>query len=115
MITGHREPSEAAAVVLKRGARAAIMKLGENGCAVYTCDREILCPGFAVDAQDTTGAGDCFAAGFLAASLEGATLAEAGHFANAVAAMSVQQIGAVSGVVSIDETRTWIKSTLLRQ
>lgn len=115
MITGHSEAAEAAAVVRNKGAHAVIMKLGENGCAIYDTDREIACPGFAVEVQDTTGAGDCFAAGFIAASLEGAELPEAGRFANAVAAMSVQQIGAVSGVATTEETKAWIRSATVRE
>jgi sugar/nucleoside kinase (ribokinase family) len=67
-----------------------------------------------VKAIDTTGAGDCFAAGFLAATLDGASLAEAGRFANAVAALSVQKIGAVTGVLSKPDTERWIAETPTR-
>ena len=77
-------------VLLEGGARIAVMKLGNRGCAIYTGDREYLCPAFEVEARDTTGAGDCFVAGFLAAMLRGANLPEAGHFANAVAALSIR-------------------------
>ncbi|MGH9582726.1 MAG: PfkB family carbohydrate kinase, partial [Bryobacteraceae bacterium] len=68
-----------------------------------------------VEIHDTTGAGDCFAAGFIAALLEGAALAEAGRFANAVAALSVRQLGAVSGVISYAETEAWMNTARLRE
>ena len=114
MMTGQQSAREAARVVLGKGLRTAVMKLGGRGCAIYTDGCEILCPAFAVEVRDTTGAGDCFAAGFIAAMLKGASLDEAGRFANAVAAMSVQNMGAVSGVVSYADTEAWMKTARLR-
>ncbi len=67
-----------------------------------------------MDVKDTTGAGDCFVAGFLAARQRGASLADAGHFANAVAAFSVQRMGAVEGVLPLAETESWMRSARLR-
>ncbi|MFA7196903.1 MAG: PfkB family carbohydrate kinase, partial [Anaerovoracaceae bacterium] len=52
-------------------------------------------PGYAVeDAIDTTGAGDNFAAGFIAALMEGKAPEDCARFANAVAACSVRYVGA---------------------
>jgi sugar/nucleoside kinase (ribokinase family) len=109
MITGSTDPAAGAKVVLNEGLRIAVMMLGRRGCAIYTQSQEILSPAFAVEAKDTTGAGDCFVAGFLASHLNGASLAEAGEFANAVAALSVQRVGAVAGVLSRSETEAWIR------
>lgn len=114
MITGHTDARAAAGVALRKGLRTAVLKLGGGGCAIYTEDREILCPAFDVEVKDTTGAGDCFAAGFIAALLDGASLDEAGRFANAVAGLSVQRMGAVSGVMSFAETRDWMKAARAR-
>lgn len=114
MLTGSACSSTAADVVLAQGVRVAIMKLGARGCAIYVHDREILCPAFEVEAADTTGAGDCFAGGFLAARLRGVPLAEAGRFANALAAMTVQRIGAVSGVASYSKVLTWMSTARIR-
>jgi sugar/nucleoside kinase (ribokinase family) len=114
MVAGSSVSAQIAKSVLAKGARRLALKLGSRGCAIYTQDREILCPAFDVKAIDTTGAGDCFAAGFLAATLDGASLAEAGRFANAVAALSVQKIGAVTGVLSKPDTERWIAETPTR-
>ena len=114
MITGSEEPAQIAKIVLAQGLHTLVLKLGGRGCAIYTENREVLCPAFDVSVKDTTGAGDCFAAGFLAATLDGANPAEAGRFANAVAALSVQKIGAVSGVVSKPETEAWMKKAATR-
>jgi sugar/nucleoside kinase (ribokinase family) len=110
MVTGSSNPAVAAGVVRAGGVRIAVMKLGRRGCAIYTDAGEIICPAFEVDAKDTTGAGDCFVAGFLSALLRGADLAEAGRFANAVAALSVQKIGAVTGVPPRAEVEAWMRS-----
>jgi ribokinase len=57
-----------------------------------------------VDAVDTTGAGDCFSGGFVAALERGLTIEAAARFANAVGALSVSRIGATAGVLDWDAT-----------
>lgn len=115
MVTGSQDPSAAARLVMAKGVRTAVMKLGARGCAIFTQSRTVFCPGFAVEARDTTGAGDSFVAGFLAALLDGAELEAAGHFANAVGALSVQRIGAVTGLLPHAETEAWMRSARLRR
>jgi sugar/nucleoside kinase (ribokinase family) len=67
-------------------------------------------PAFDVPVKDTTGAGDCFVAGFLASWLRGTPLEEAGRFANAVGALSVQCVGASAGVRTFEWTQDWLRS-----
>jgi sugar/nucleoside kinase (ribokinase family) len=114
MITGSNDPARGAQVVLREGVRTAVMKLGSRGCAIYSGEEEILCPAFDVAVRDTTGAGDCFVAGFLAARQRGATLAQAGQFANAAAALSVQKLGAVTGMLPFEEIEVWMRAAPVR-
>ena len=114
MCTGSRDASEAAGIFLCGGVTTAVMKLGSRGCAIYTEKREILCPAFEVDAIDTTGAGDCFVAGFLAALMDGGSLAEAGWLGNAVGAHVVQRIGGAEGVPSREALREWMRTAKVR-
>jgi len=114
-LTGFADPAMGAKVVLNKGVATAVMKLGCRGCAIYTGADEVLCPAFDVVAKDTTGAGDSFVAGFLAARQRGGSWAQAGTFANAVAALSVQKLGAAAGVVPLAATETWMKSACLRE
>jgi sugar/nucleoside kinase (ribokinase family) len=107
MITGAREVPAAAGVLLARGVSLVAIKLGQRGCAIYGRE-EIVCSAFSVDAVDTTGAGDCFVAGFLAARQKNLPLQEVGRFANAVGALSVQQIGAVEGIMAQDRVKDWM-------
>jgi ribokinase len=108
-LTGEAEPAAAASVLRENGAGTVVVKLGAKGCAVFAAGEAFCEPGFAVEAIDTTGAGDCFAGGWLASRHRGATLSEAARFANAVGALSVQQTGANAGVLSYEETSHWIE------
>jgi sugar/nucleoside kinase (ribokinase family) len=101
MLTGSADPIKAGTTLLNEGVRMVVLKLGRQGCALFGADLEHHSPAFEVNVKDTTGAGDCFVAGFLAAALAGDGLIETARFANAVAAQSVQQVGAVSGMEGI--------------
>jgi sugar/nucleoside kinase (ribokinase family) len=114
MVTGWNDAPRGAEVVLREGVRTAVMKLGPRGCAIYNGSEEILCPAFDVKVRDTTGAGDCFVAGFLAARARGATWQQAGQFANAAAALSVQNLGAVTGMLPFEDIETWMRAAPLR-
>jgi sugar/nucleoside kinase (ribokinase family) len=114
MATGSADSAEAARVLFQHGARTAVMKLGARGCAIYSGGAEVRCPAFEVEAKDTTGAGDCFVAGFLAGVLRNETLAEAGQFANAVAAFSVQRVGGATGVRGFAQIESWMRTAKLR-
>ena len=108
MLTGCPEPDDAARRLRERGVRDVAIKLGPLGCALYTAEGEIRVPAFEVEVVDTTGAGDSFAGGFLAALHRGADYCAAARFANAVGALSVGSLGAVVGLRSWDETQAWI-------
>jgi sugar/nucleoside kinase (ribokinase family) len=112
---GSAEDSTVAARRLRElGAGTVVLKLGPRGCAVFTAEGERPVPGFAVRALDTTGAGDCFAGAFLAALRRGLAIEEAGRFANAEAALAIQQLGATAGLRSWDETLAWMEAAPVR-
>lgn len=114
MATGSQDPAVAAREVLGRGVRTAVMKLGGRGCAIFTGAEEIRVPAFDVECIDTTGAGDSFVAGFLSVLMRGGTLAEAGRLGNAVGALVVRQVGAVTGVRGLGETLAWMRTAAVR-
>lgn len=79
-------------------AQQALIKLGAQG--VFTGGK--LYPGYAVEALDTTGAGDTFAAGFLFAHLvQGQGIAEAVAFAQAAAALACTWEGGINSGLSL--------------
>ncbi len=108
MLTGTEDPMAAAKALRKAGASVVVVKLGAKGCAVYSGSEEFQVPAFEVEVVDTTGAGDCFAGGFLAALQRGLSLQDAARAANAVGALSVRRVGSVAGLLSWDETEEWM-------
>jgi 2-dehydro-3-deoxygluconokinase len=78
------------------GAAEVIVKLGAQGCLVCDADDTVVVPAIKVDCViDTTGAGDAFNAGFLAARRAGQNLTQAAQAANRVAAIVIGHRGAI--------------------
>lgn len=86
--------AEGVTVVVKQGDRGATAGLGNGSVHVA---------GLPVPVVDTTGAGDSFDAGFLAAWLGGAPLERALAIANVCGALSTRATGGVNGQVTWDE------------
>jgi sugar/nucleoside kinase (ribokinase family) len=108
LLTGLDDPNAAARALRAGGAGCIVLKLGARGCSVHAEGGEWTAAGFPVKAVDTTGAGDCFAGGFIAALARGYTLPEAARFANAVGALSVGKAGSTAGLLSFEGTLAWM-------
>ena len=80
--------------LIARGARKVLVKMGRQGALLVTDSTEQLFPAFAVDAIDTTAAGDAFNAGLAFGLAQGQPEAEAVRFASATAALCVTRAGA---------------------
>lgn len=99
MVTGKTDLDEIADAFLNCGVKNVIIKTGKNGCFVKN-SLETLCVPIYKNTKliDTIGAGDNFAAGFITAILEGKTLKECSEVANVTASISVEYLGATTGV-----------------
>ncbi len=97
-ITGLHDPEAIADELLGIGARHVIVKLGADGCLIADADGMQRIPPCPAHCVDTTGAGDNFAAGFLTALSEHQSFADCARFANACASVSVESVGASTGV-----------------
>lgn len=93
----------AARVLLERGVEAVSVTLGGDGVLVATRQTHTMIAGLAVEAIDTTAAGDTFAGALASRLAEGAELIDASRFANAAAALAVTRIGAQPSVPTRDE------------
>jgi ribokinase len=98
LLTGGRARTDAEAVALAqvlraRGPRAVVLTLGERGCLVVDDDGATALPGHAVEAVDTTGAGDAFVGSLAHFLSAGDDLRSAARRANLVAAVSVRRRG----------------------
>jgi len=94
------EAPEIAGALRGLGVGAVILKLGDQGCFYSGPEGEFAVPGFAVQAVDTTAAGDTFNAGFAVALAEGMGVEGALRFGNAAAAISVTRLGAQASAPS---------------
>jgi len=103
-LSGMRTEREIAEFFLKHPLRAVVIKLGDRGCYLRSGGQEWRIPAFRVQCVDATGAGDAFAAGFLAATLNGSTPQQAARLGNAVGALAVTKVGATAGVLDMPAT-----------
>lgn len=104
LLTGIRDSRKNAELLVEAGVGCAVVKCGAKGCIIATKEVVLEVPACPIkELVDTTGAGDCFAAGFLWGLSEGYSLEECGRMACAVASCSVEQVGATEGVVSLAE------------
>jgi sugar/nucleoside kinase (ribokinase family) len=114
-LTRRDDPAGVAQALLDGGARTVVLKMGEAGCYVRTAETAFSVPAYQVDAVDALGAGDAFAAGFLAGLARGWDLEQTARFACAVGAQCVTALGATTGVCSMEETLEFQRSAVIRQ
>jgi sugar/nucleoside kinase (ribokinase family) len=115
-LTGLEDPTDVARSLLDNGVGTVGLKLGDAGCLVVSGKGEtISLPTFQVEVVDATGAGDAFAAGFIAGIWQGWSLEQTARFANAVGALCVTAPGATGGVRSLNETLEFMKETPYRK
>jgi sugar/nucleoside kinase (ribokinase family) len=108
-IAGGDEPERVADFFLGYGMEIVALKMGAEGCFVKSAPRQapaeaIRLRAYQVEVVDATGAGDCFAAGFLAGLSMGWDLQRTAKLANGAGAACVTAIGATTGVRSLEET-----------
>lgn len=104
LLTGICDSRKNAEILVEAGVGCAVVKCGAKGCVIATKSAVFEVPACSVEAlADTTGAGDCFAAGFLWGLSEGYSLEDCGKMACAVASCSVEHVGATEGVISLEE------------
>jgi ribokinase len=106
------EAPELARALRRLGPRSIVLKLGEQGCYCLHGDVELRAPGFAVEARDTTAAGDTFNAALAVALAEEKPVEEALRFANAAAAISVTRLGAQASVPTRREVDEFLNTDL---
>lgn len=92
-LTGETEPEGCVEALLAAGAKVVALTLGRDGCLVGTLQQSFRVPGFAVESRDSTGAGDHFAAGFIAGFLGGLGWHGAAMLGNAMGAMATARVG----------------------
>jgi hypothetical protein len=88
-----------------------IVKDGANGAYARAGEQTFHAPGISVAAVDTTGAGDCFSAGFLKAWFDGRPLAECLRWGNVVGGLSTTALGGTGRPVTTVEVERLLRRT----
>lgn len=97
--------------LLALGARAVVITMGARGARLCTPGGpDITVPAFAVDAVDSTAAGDAFCGAFAAALSRGSDLTNALRFASAAGALATTHAGAVPSLPGLEDIEALIAS-----
>lgn len=108
-LSGQTQPDAIGHFFFGLGVGTCILKDGKNGSLLLTRDGVIehIAP-YHVEAIDTTGCGDSYCGGFIAALARGLSVREACEVGSAVAALVATGIGSDAGVVDWDKTRAFM-------
>jgi sugar/nucleoside kinase (ribokinase family) len=115
-MSGRQTPEDCARFYLDRGAACCVFTLGPEGAYYAHQDgTRLASPAYDVAVVDTTGCGDAFDAGFIAALHHGLDTETALRFAQASAGLVATGLGSDAGIVSFEETlatmRRWTVKT----
>jgi len=104
-VTQEKDPEQAAEALLNLGVRQVVaIKMGAQGAYLRPAKRSgVWLPAYPVRPVDTTGAGDAFIGGLLAAWYRGLDWLEAGRIASIVGALATTASGAGRGIETWDE------------
>lgn len=94
------DPAGVAARLRDLGASRVILKLGKEGCLVSNEIGHQQLPSLATEIVDTTGAGDCFDAGFICGLMNGLDDVTAARIGSAAAAACIRNVGGAVGIPS---------------
>lgn len=110
-LTGSDDVQAALNTLCERGVTTIALKLGAHGCMLHQPGQTLAIPALPVSVTDTTGAGDAFAAGFIAGQIHGLDLLACGIWANAMGALAASVEG--SHAPGKDELVALIKQVAL--
>jgi sugar/nucleoside kinase (ribokinase family) len=96
MLTGEKVSTEAGKALVKMGVGKVVVKLGEQGSLMVDGEDIMKQRAFEVEVRDTTGAGDAYDAGFIAALMRDKDDREAMRWGTAAGALAVSDYGATS-------------------
>lgn len=108
IILGTDDQKEIAEVLQKSGVRTVVVKLGEDGAFASSTGETATQRIFHSSVEDPTGAGDSFAATFLATRLKGWKLQDSLRAASATAALVVSVRGDYENIPDMQALRTFL-------
>lgn len=107
---GHVAPDDLVATSMAALPERMAIKVGDRGAYLFARSEGVTHHGaFHVNAVDSTGAGDAFAAGYLAGLVDGLSSGDLGPFANAVAALETRCFGCRDGLPTIQRAQRFVR------
>ena len=106
IILNQDTPERIASTFHQRGVKTVVVKLGEKGAFASSAGEKVTVPAVSTYVEDPTGAGDSFAAAFLATQLEGWKLNESLRAAAATAALVVGVRGDYENIPNMEGLQT---------
>jgi len=88
-----------------------VIKRGASGASVFSAAERIDVPGSPVEAVNTVGAGDSFAAGLVVSRLSGADWYQSCRFGNACGAIVVTRHGCAMAFPTRDEVEDFVAAS----
>lgn len=100
MLAGE-DDAETACRALGEKAEIVALKMGSEGCKVFSAAGEVFVPPFPIERLmsrvDPTGAGDCFDAGFTVSYVAGMPVVECARLGNTLGAFAITRLGPMEG------------------
>lgn len=113
LMSGEADPLRMLRFFREKGLRGVGLKLGGKGAALLWKKQEFLVDAHPVSSLDTTGAGDCFNAGFIFAWLRDEAPLRCLETANICGALSTRALGGIDSFPSLKELMFELKSRQL--
>ncbi|MCX7609283.1 MAG: carbohydrate kinase family protein [Anaerolineales bacterium] len=104
--------AETAAEILARYVPLVVIKCGGEGALARAGGEVWNSPALPVQVADTTGAGDCFNAGFLYGLLRGDSIETCLRYGNICGGLSVTQVGGVRGAPTLEQLQSYLQEDM---
>ncbi|MDB3996490.1 sugar kinase [Gammaproteobacteria bacterium] len=95
LLFNYKTKKECVQAIQKKGVKDIVLKLGKDGCFYLDEGKQVLVSTGKVKSIDTTGAGDSFNAGYIAAIINGKDKNNACKYGNSIAKDVIRKKGAI--------------------
>jgi ribokinase len=107
-LSGRRDIKDGVQILLEQGCKSIVVKAGRQGCIIADEKQYLEIPGFEVQVNDTTGAGDSFNAGVALGRMVGLSWPASGVLGNALGAMACARKGSGAGTINAKQVEELI-------
>ena len=104
IMSGLNDPKDVGKFYLDNGAKNCVFTMGEEGSFFINKSEKIKTPAFDVKVVDTTGCGDAFDAGMIAAIVKGFDIEKSLKFATITSGLVATGLGSDAGIISFEDS-----------